>query len=93
QIEAIHRAIDLPLLIGSAPASLKREDLAERGARILLLGHQSVAAAVKALHEVYSHLFAGGSTAELKDKVAPARLMEQATRGAEHRQWLSDLLR
>ncbi|MBI3937057.1 MAG: isocitrate lyase/phosphoenolpyruvate mutase family protein, partial [Betaproteobacteria bacterium] len=31
QIEAIHAAVRLPIIMGSAPASLKREDLAARG--------------------------------------------------------------
>ena len=68
QIEAIHATIDLPIIVGSAPASLKREDLAARGARILLQGHQPVAAAVKALRETYTHLFSGGAPADLKDR-------------------------
>ena len=33
------------------------EDLAARGVRILLRGHQPVAAVVKALHETYTHLY------------------------------------
>ncbi|MGE5525642.1 MAG: isocitrate lyase/PEP mutase family protein [Rhodospirillaceae bacterium] len=93
QVEAIHKAVKLPIIVGSAPASLKREDLAARGARILLQGHQPVAAAVKALREVYVHLHSGGAPAELKDRIASAKEMEQYTRGEEYRQRLRDYLR
>lgn len=92
-VEAIHNAVKLPIIVGSAPASLKREDLAARGARILLQGHQPVAAAVKALREVYAHLHSGGAPAELKDRIASAKEMEQYTRGEEYRQRLRDYLR
>ncbi|HWI13998.1 MAG TPA: isocitrate lyase/phosphoenolpyruvate mutase family protein [Burkholderiales bacterium] len=93
QVEAIHRAVKLPIIVGSAPASLKREELAARGARILLQGHQPVAAAVKALREVYAHLHGGGAPADLKDRVASAKEMEQYTRGDTYRQWQRDYLR
>ena len=56
-------AAKLPVIVGSAPASIKREDFAKAGARVLLQGHQPVAAAVKALQECYSHLFKGGAPA------------------------------
>lgn len=93
QVEAIHKAVKLPIIVGSAPASIKREDLAARGARILLQGHQPVAAAVKALREVYSHLYGGGAPAELKDRVANVKEMEQYTHGEAYRQWQQDYLR
>jgi carboxyvinyl-carboxyphosphonate phosphorylmutase len=93
QVEAIHRAVKLPIIIGSAPASLKREDLAARGARILLQGHQPVAAAVKALREVYSHLHSGGAPAALKDRIADAKEMESLTRRETYKQWRNDYLR
>ncbi len=93
QLEAIHAAVKLPIIVGSAPASLKREDLAARGARILLQGHQPVAAAVKALHETYAHLFRGGAPADLKSKLASAQEMEQLTDGESYRKWQQEYLR
>lgn len=93
QVEAIHKAVKLPIIVGSAPASLKREDLAACGARILLQGHQPVAAAVKALREVYAHLHGGGAPADLKDRVASAKELEQYTRGEHYRQWQREYLR
>ncbi|MBI4192338.1 MAG: isocitrate lyase/phosphoenolpyruvate mutase family protein [Betaproteobacteria bacterium] len=92
QIEAIHAAIKLPIMVGSAPASLKREDLAARGARILLQGHQPVAAAVKALHETYTHLFSGGAPADLKSKIASAQEMGKLTDGENYKKWRKEYL-
>lgn len=93
QIEAVREATHLPIIVGSAPASLKREDLAARGARILLQGHQPVAAAVKALREVYAHLYRGGAPAELKDRVASAKEMEQLVGAELYRQRQQQYLR
>ena len=93
QLDAIHAATKLPIIIGSAPASLKREDLAARGARIVLQGHQPVAAAVKALHACYSHLFSGGAPADLKSTIASAEEMEKVTSAGTYKQWQADYLR
>jgi carboxyvinyl-carboxyphosphonate phosphorylmutase len=93
QLDAIHAAIKLPIIIGSAPASLKREDLAARGARIVLQGHQPVAAAVKALRDCYTHLYNGGATADLKTTIASAQEMEDVTAKATYKKWQADYLR
>ncbi len=93
QMEAIRGATRLPIIVGSAPASLKRDDLAARGARILLQGHQPVAAAVKALHETYAHLFNGGAPADLKEKVASPQDMERLVDGGTYRKWQREYLR
>lgn len=93
QVQAIHRAVKLPIIVGSAPAALERGELAAAGARILLQGHQPVAAAVKALREVYAHLHGGGAPAALKDRIASAKEMEHYTRGETYRQWQQDYLR
>jgi len=93
QVRAVHDAARMPIMVGSAPASIKREDFAAAGARVLLQGHQPVAAAVKALREVYMHLFRGGAPAELKDRIASATEMDELTRGATYKQWQRDYLR
>jgi carboxyvinyl-carboxyphosphonate phosphorylmutase len=93
QVAAIHEATRLPIIVGSAPASLKREDLAQRGARILLQGHQPVAAAVKALHETYTHLYNGGAPADLKSRIASAQDMERLTAGEDYKRWQREFLR
>jgi oxaloacetate decarboxylase len=94
QLSAIQAAAGkLPIIIGSAPASLKRDDLAARGARVLLQGHQPIAAAAKALREVYEHLHKGGAPADLKDKVITAKEMEALVSGDAHKRWIKDYLR
>jgi len=92
QVRAVHEAARLPIMVGSAPASIKREDFAAAGARVLLQGHQPVAAAVKALRDVYAHLFAGGAPADLKDQIASAKEMDELTSGAAYKQWQRDFL-
>lgn len=93
QIEAIHRAVSLPLIVGRAPASFARDDLAALGVRLLLQGHQPVAAAVKALHEAYSHLFHGGVPADLASKIASAPEMEQIVHSDQYMRWQREFLR
>ena len=93
QLDAIRTAVKLPLIVGTAPPALKREDLAARGVRILLQGHAPVAAVAKTLFETYTHLHSGGSVGELKDKLASADEMECYTAGAQYKQWQKDFLR
>ena len=90
--EAISAATQLPFIVGSAP-DLKREDLAARGVRILLQGHQPVAAAVKALRETYTHLYNGGAPSDLKSKIASTEEMEGYLNGANYQKWQSEYLR
>jgi oxaloacetate decarboxylase len=93
QVKAVHDAAKLPVIVGSAPASLKREELAAAGARILLQGHQPVAAAVKALHEAYTHLFSGGAPADLKSKIASPQEMGRLVGGETYKKWQREYLR
>jgi carboxyvinyl-carboxyphosphonate phosphorylmutase len=92
QVKAVHDAVKLPIIVGSAPASLKREDFAAAGARVLLQGHQPVAAAVKALREVYDHLHKGGAPADLKSKIASNDEMNALTRSDDYKTWQRDFL-
>ncbi len=92
QLDAIRAVTTLPIMLGSFPASLKRHELAAHGARIALLGHQPVAAAVRALKETYIHLFNGGAPSEIKSKVASDEEMKQATREPDFARWQKDYL-
>jgi carboxyvinyl-carboxyphosphonate phosphorylmutase len=56
-LEAIHSTVDLPLIVGSGSASTDRARIQALGGRILLQGHQPLAAAVKALRETYERLY------------------------------------
>lgn len=93
QVKAVHEAARLPVIIGSAPASIKREEFAAAGARILLQGHQPVAAAAKALRETYTHLFHGGAAADLKDRIISAKEMDALVGGENYKKWQKDYLR
>ena len=93
QVKAIHEASRLPVIVGSAPASIKREDFARVGARVLLQGHQPVAAAVKALRAVYEHLHNGGAAADLKDSIASNKEMDAMVFGEDYKKYMRDFLR
>jgi carboxyvinyl-carboxyphosphonate phosphorylmutase len=90
QVEAVHAAVRLPIFTG---AYLKLEDLTAHGVRIVIQGHQPVAAAVKALRETYTHLFNGGAPADLKSKIASAQEMERLVDAERYRKWQGEYLR
>lgn len=84
--------LSLPVIVGTAPL-LRREDLEERGVRLLLQGHQPIAAVAKALRETYAHLYNGGAPADLEYRLATreemARLVDQACYDEWRREYLS----
>lgn len=92
QVKAVHDASRLPVMVGSAPASIKREDFAQAGGRVLLQGHQPLPAAIKALKEVYTHLYNGGAPADLKDKIVPASELDKLVNVAAYKTWQRDYL-
>ncbi len=92
QVRAVHEATKLPIMVGSAPASIKREDFAAAGGRVLLQGHQPVAAAVKALKDVYAHFYNGGAAADLKDKIASAGDIDKLVNAGAYKTWQKDYL-
>ena len=93
QVKAVHDAARLPVMVGSAPAAIRREDFAAAGARVLLQGHQPLPAAVKALKEVYTHLYNGGAPADLRDRIASAKEMDALVSGEAYNKRQRDYLR
>ena len=93
QIKAIHDAAKLPIICGSAPASISREQFLAAGARVVLQGHQPLAGAVKVLREIYSHLYNGGNPAELKSKIASNEEMDKMTHNAQYKEWIKTYLK
>ncbi len=74
-IRGVSAATRLPLIVGSGAMTALRRELTPLRARILLQGHQPVAAAVKALRGIYEHLHRGGAPDDLKSVIAtPAEL-------------------
>jgi carboxyvinyl-carboxyphosphonate phosphorylmutase len=94
EVEAIHQATSLPLLLGGASAELSdRTFLAAHGVRIALQGHHPFYAGIKAVYETLKHLKDGGSPADLKDHVASEALVNLALRQADYNRWQQDYLR
>ena len=93
QVQAVRDASKLPVIVGPGKTTAKREDFARAGARVLLQGHQPVAAAVKALHDVYAHLYGGGPPGDLKDKIASNKEMDALVFAGDYQQYMRDFLR
>lgn len=88
EVEAMHQATPLPLLLGGSPPSLSdRTFLAANGVRIALQGHVPFQVVVKALYDTYKHLREGGSPAALKEQAASPELMNLALRQGDYRRW------
>jgi carboxyvinyl-carboxyphosphonate phosphorylmutase len=92
QLDAMHAAAKLPILLGTVPPALKREELARRGARLMLHGHQPLAASLKALQKTYRHLHAGGAPADLKPDLLPEQDMEKLIREDRYQRWRREFL-
>jgi carboxyvinyl-carboxyphosphonate phosphorylmutase len=89
EVETMHRATGLPLLLGSTPPALAdRQFLAQHGVRIALQGHHPFYAAAKAVYDTLKYLRDGGAPSGLKDRVASEDLLRIALRQDEytHRQ-------
>lgn len=92
QVAAFRQAMPLPIILGSAPATLTHTKLAEQGARILLQGHIPLAVAMKALLGAYQHLFGGGTPAALADRALTSAEMDRVTGQASVNQQKNDYL-
>lgn len=92
QVRAIHDASRLPVIVGGARAGITREQFATAGARVMLQGHQPLAAAAKAVRDVYTHLYSGGAADDLKDRILSAKEMDAYTRADQYRQRIKDFL-
>jgi oxaloacetate decarboxylase len=94
EVESLHRATGLPLLLGGAPPELSDRDfLATHGVRIALQGHQPFYAAAKAVYDTLKYLREGGAPAGLKDRVASEDLLRIALRQDDYERRRRDYLR
>ena len=86
EVETIHRATRLPLMLGGAtPALSDRAWLASQGVRIALQGHHPFYAAAKAVYDTLKYLREGGAPAGLKDLVASEELLNVALKQEEYK--------
>jgi len=94
EVEAMHRATRLPLLLGGAtPALSDRSFLAANGVRIALQGHHPFYASIKAVYDTLKYLKDGGAPSGLKDHVASEELLNIAMKQSDYKRWQSDYLR
>jgi carboxyvinyl-carboxyphosphonate phosphorylmutase len=94
EVEAMHRATRLPLMLGGAPPALADKSfLASQGVRIALQGHHPFYAAAKAVYDTLKYLREGGAPAGLKDRVASEELLAVAMRQNDYKRWQGDYLR
>jgi oxaloacetate decarboxylase len=94
EVEAIHRATRLPLMLGGAPPALADKSfLASQGVRIALQGHHPFYAAAKAVFDTLKYLREGGAPAGLKDRVASEELLNIAMRQSDYKRWQGDYLK
>ena len=93
EVEVMHRATRLPLLLGGAPPVLADRDfLTANGVRIALQGHQPFYAAIKAVYDTLKYLREGGAPAGLKDRVASEELLTVALKRNDYKRWQGDYL-
>ena len=95
EVEAIHAATSLPLMLGGSPASLWSDlpFLNAHGVRIALQGHSPFYAAAQAVYDVLRHLKAGGTPADLKVPVAAGDVLAAALRQDAYANWQGSYLR
>jgi carboxyvinyl-carboxyphosphonate phosphorylmutase len=95
EIEAIHAATSLPLMLGGSPAALWSDlpFLNAHRVRIALQGHAPFYAAAQAVYDVLKHLKAGGAPADLKTPVAAGDVLATALRQDAYAGWQDSYLR
>jgi carboxyvinyl-carboxyphosphonate phosphorylmutase len=92
QLEAIHGALTIPILLGSIEPELSDKDyLSAQGVRIALQGHLPFMAAVRAVHDTLKALRDGVPPKQIQG-AASAELMNRVTRGADYDRWTKDFL-
>ncbi len=92
QLDAITDALSVPIVLGgSGDGFANRDELAARGVRVSLQGHQPFMAAVNAVHDTLKALREGTPPSALEG-VAPGAMMKQFTRDEKYRGWMADFL-
>ena len=93
EVQALHGATELPLMLGSAPAALHDPlFLAANGVRIALRGHMAFQVTVKAVYHAMTHQKEGGGPEGLQEQAASAELMAQVLRNDDFKGWQQEFL-
>ena len=93
EIEALHQASTLPLLLGDTPPPIRdRAFLAANGVRMALQGHHPFYASVKAVYDTLKHLKEGGAPEDLQDRVATAELLDISLKRDAYAGWREQYL-
>jgi len=82
-LDAIRAAVDIPIILGSAPG-IARADVEARGVRFRLQGHAVLAVCAKAMYETYVHFKADGDAAGLKPRMATPDEMARLLRADDY---------
>ena len=70
-LDQVAEAAKLPVMLGGVPADmLDRTELAARGVRVCLIGHHTIPAAVKAIHDTLLALRHGTAPADIENVAA-----------------------
>ena len=91
QLDAIHAAVKLPLMMGGGRDGPERQYLASRRVRVALQGHQPFSAAVQAVYNTLKALREGTRPADLSG-VASAEMMRRVTRDGDYKTWTEKFL-
>ena len=93
QVETLHQAVPLPLMLGSAPTALYDPPfLAANGVRIGLRGHMSFQVTIKAIYDAMKHQKEGGGPEGLASQAPPPELMAQVLRDGDYQRWQREFL-
>jgi carboxyvinyl-carboxyphosphonate phosphorylmutase len=83
-LDAIRAAVDIPIILGSAPG-ISRAEAQARGVRFRLQGHAVLAVCARAMYETYMHFKADGRPEDLK--TASAEEMARLLKAADYQAW------
>ena len=93
QVQAIHDACKLPMVLGSNRGKLTAAQCEAAGARILNPSHQIIAAVTKTMRDTYQYQLKHGAPADLTGKVLTAREMDELLRGPAYGNRIDDYMK
>ena len=92
-VEAVHEATSLPLIMGGSPASLgDKATLAASGVRVALQSHVPFYAGAQAVYDTLKALKGGVSPDDLQSRALSKELMALSLRTNRYSEWESEFL-